>query len=225
MSGCGCGGGCGGCGTGAAGAAVRAGRPLWIPASEAEDPPGVLGRPYVAPLIPSPLLRSIPRPRSVPKGGKRHPVAVVPQEEERIEYAGIECKQGSMVDEEDDTTWEVANVIIAAVAGAGALVTWGGAFVAYATIAALAGVSAIVTEAVTDSLGTESDATLHVGIDQPLVMGGHLKVCVVTGRSPDCADDPSTECWQSNPPEGVLPCLNQPGGVFDPGTEGGMRVV
>ena len=143
----------------------------------------------------------------------------------RIEYAGIECKQGSMVDEEDDTTWEVANVIIAAAAGAGALVTWGGAFVAYATIAALAGVSAIVNEAVTDSLGTESDATLHVGIDQPLVMGGHLKVCVVTGRSPDCADEPSTECWQSNPPDGVLPCLNQPGGVFDPRSVGGMRVV
>ena len=130
-----------------------------------------------------------------------------------------------MVEEDDDTTWEVANVVIAAAAGAGALVTWGGAFVAYATIAALAGVSAIVNQAVTESLGAESDGSLHVGIDQPLVMGGHLKVCVVTGRSPECADTPSTECWQSNPPEGVLSCLNRPGGVFDPNTSGGMRVV
>jgi hypothetical protein len=144
--------------------------------------------------------------------------------EGRILYDEIECKQGSMVEEEDDTTWEVANVIIAAAAGAGALVTWGGAFVAYATIAALAGVSAVVNQAVTEDLGVASDGKLHIGIDRPLIMGGHLRVCVVTDRSPDCADQPSTECWQSNPPEGVLPCLNQPGGVFDPHTAGGIRV-
>ena len=46
-----------------------------------------------------------------------------------------------------------------------------------------------------------------------------VTACVITGRG-GCADQPSTECWQSDPPEGFEGCLNRPGGVIDPASEG-----
>jgi hypothetical protein len=136
----------------------------------------------------------------------------------------IECKQGSKVEPPVDQGWEIANAVVGIAAGLGATVTTGGAFVFYLSLAALAGASAAVNEEVTDALGTQANATLHFGIDQPLMMGGNLTVCVITGRPSDCADQPSTECWQTDPPEGVERCLNRPGGVLDASSEGLFRV-
>ena len=56
-----------------------------------------------------------------------------------------------------------------------------------------------------------SDARVLVtfiwGIDYPLVMGGNLTMCVVKGRSTDCADTDATSCFQFDPPPGFTDCL------------------
>ncbi|HND29226.1 MAG TPA: hypothetical protein PLA94_04470 [Myxococcota bacterium] len=127
--------------------------------------------------------------------------------------SAIECQQGSMLSQTADTVWDVANVIVLVTSALSGQIS--------GVLASV--VSILVNKAVTSDLGNQISASIQFGVDFPLVMGGHVTACVITGRG-GCADQPSTECWQSDSPERFEHCLNRPGGVIDPTSEGVYHV-
>lgn len=138
------------------------------------------------------------------------------EEEGRFIDFNIECKQGSMLSPGLEKLLYVLTVLFGVPIPIAMLIVLAAAALGPAAQAILAAMmlasygfaiaSSEIREALTTDISPATNARIHWGIDYTLIMGGHLRVCVVTSRIEECNPTPFTNCFQMNAPEGLLDC-------------------